>query len=302
MGIPVRIALVCLLVVSALACRSESTPTPEPTHEPTHTQAPPPTTAPTVVPTQPAVQLPIIVAAVLDELPSYDRDDWRHWTDEDRDCQNTRHEVLIEESGIAVEYKTDDRCKVEAGEWYGAYTGTVVTDPAKLDIDHLVPLANAHKSGGWSWSAQRKRSYANDLDDPGHLIAVTSGANRSKGAKGPEEWRPSNEVYSCQYALDWIKVKQTWELTATPTEASALQDMLETCENPTQLAPSMADPVAVPATPEPPMSGGMYSSCNEAEEAGEKRVQGATGTGKGFPRSMVPSARDGDGDGVVCEK
>ena len=101
MGTPVRIALVCVLALAVLACRSESTPTLEPTAM--HTQAPPPTTVGTVVPTQPAVQLPIAVAAVPDELPPYDRDDWRHWTDEDKDCQNTRHEVLTEESRVPVE-------------------------------------------------------------------------------------------------------------------------------------------------------------------------------------------------------
>ena len=266
-----RIVIICLIVVAALACQFTSEPTPEPTGVPTPTATP--TLALTqspVVPTQPpAVLLDIAVAAVPDELPDYDRDDWRHWTDEDKDCQNTRHEVLTEESRVPVEYKTDDQCKVEAGEWYGAYTGTVVTDPTKLDIDHLVPLANAHKSGGWAWSAERKRSYANDLDDPGHLIAVTSGANRSKGAKGPEEWRPSNEAYSCQYALDWIKVKQTWELTSTPAEASALQELLATCESPTQLVPSIADPVVAPTSPKPtsPGTGEVYSSCDEAEVA-----------------------------------
>ena len=45
-----------------------------------------------------------------------------------------------------------------------------------------------------------------------------------------------------------------------------------------------------------------YASCDEAEEAGEERVQGSNGPGRGFPKSKVPSARDGDGDGVVCEE
>ena len=301
-----RIVIVCLVSVGVLACQFGSTPTPEPTSvtAPAPTKGPDSTITQTVEPFPTAVQLPITVAPVPDDLPPYDRDDWRHWTDEDRDCQNTRHEVLIEESRTDVVYKTDDRCKAEAGEWYGAYTGGVVTDPTKLDIDHFVPLANAHKSGGWSWSSERKRSYANSLDDPAHLIAVTAAANRSKGAKGPEEWRPSNEAYSCQYALDWVKVKQTWELTATPAETSALQELLATCDSPTELAPSTVEPAAVPTGPKPtaPGQGAVFSSCDEAEDAGEMRVQGPIGTGKGFPRSMVPGARDGDGDGIVCER
>ena len=37
-------------------------------------------------------------------------------------------------------------------------------------------------------------------------------------------------------------------------------------------------------------------------EAGEQQVPGSKSPGRGFPQSMVPSARDGVGDGIVCEK
>ena len=40
----------------------------------------------------------------------------------------------------------------------------------------------------------------------------------------------------------------------------------------------------------------------QRHQPGEPRVQGSKGGGRGFPKSMVPSARDGDGDGVVCER
>ena len=46
----------------------------------------------------------------------------------------------------------------------------------------------------------------------------------------------------------------------------------------------------------------VYRSCEEAIAAGEERVRGSRGGGRGFPEAMVPSARDGDGDGVVCEQ
>ena len=45
-----------------------------------------------------------------------------------------------------------------------------------------------------------------------------------------------------------------------------------------------------------------YASCEEADAAGEFRMQGSQGDGMGFPSEMVPSARDGDGDGIVCEQ
>ena len=46
----------------------------------------------------------------------------------------------------------------------------------------------------------------------------------------------------------------------------------------------------------------MYGSCEEAAAAGEERVQGSRSGGRGFPKALVPSARDGDGDGIVCER
>lgn len=48
-------------------------------------------------------------------------------------------------------------------------------------------------------------------------------------------------------------------------------------------------------------SGAVYDSCEAAVAAGEPRIQGSSGSGRGFPQATVPSARDGDGDGVVCE-
>ena len=73
-----------------------------------------------------------------------------------------------------------------SGHWLAVFTEATVRDASALDIDHMVPLANAHVSEGWAWNSERKRAYANDLGDFDHLIAVTSSANRSKGAQGPD--------------------------------------------------------------------------------------------------------------------
>ena len=81
---------------------------------------------------------------------------------------------------------------VESGRWLAAFSGTTITEASKLDVDHMVPLANAHESGAWNWDADRKKVYANHLEDSYHLIALTASANRSKGAKGPEEWPSGN--------------------------------------------------------------------------------------------------------------
>ena len=156
---------------------------------------------------------------VVDDEPrreGYDRDDWGGgWSDADRDCLNTRHEVLMTEEIRSSPFLRADGCLVTGGRWFAAFTGTFVDDPRSLDVDHFVPLANAHRSGGWAWDRATKKRFANDLDDPRHLIAVTASANRSKGDKGPEAWRPPDESYWCDYADTWMDVKVRWGLTVT---------------------------------------------------------------------------------------
>ena len=164
-----------------------ATPTPSSLLEPS---SPTPTAGPTIdaLPpaARPAATLAITVAPIPADVPEYSRSQWNHWTDEDRDCQDARQEALISESLVEVTFESERKCRVATGRWYGAFTGIYVEAPVDLDVDHLVPLKNAHDSGGWAWSSDRKREYANYLEDPDHLVAVTRGANRSKGAKGPE--------------------------------------------------------------------------------------------------------------------
>ena len=269
---------------------------------------------------RPATTLAISVAPIPADVPEYSRSQWNHWIDEDGDCQDARQEALISESLVDVTFESERKCRVSTGQWYGAFTGTYVEAPRDLDIDHLVPLKNAHDSGGWAWSSDRKQEYANNLGDPDHLIAVTKGANRSKGAKGPEEWRPPDEGYWCQYATDWTEVKMEWGLTMTQRETEAVIEMLDTCEELIEVEAERAGGIAGTGTsgrategeatatptlvpePEPQENISVYGSCEEAVEAGESRVQGGVGGGRGFPKEMVPSARDGDGDGIVCER
>lgn len=163
------------------------------------------------------------------QLPKYDRKTWRHWVDQDGDCQNTRVEVLIEEAKNDSLVMSSDGCKVISGAWQGLYTLKVFEDPQSLDIDHLIPLANAHKSGGWAWDSSEKRIFANDLSNSWHLLAVESSANRSKGSKGPGEWRPKNKDSWCRYAKEWSNIKSAYRLWVTADEAIALEEMLSAC-------------------------------------------------------------------------
>ena len=131
---------------------------------------------------------------------AYDRRDYPHWIDLDQDCQNTHHEVLVEESTVPVQYKNKKKCRVVAGNWSDTFTGKKFNDPGKLDIDHLVPLNEAHQSGAYAWDKAKRKAFANELKDSEHLIAVAASANRSKGAKDPAEWLPPNKVFWKSYA------------------------------------------------------------------------------------------------------
>jgi len=160
----------------------------------------------------------------------YDRDLYPHWSDADGDCQDARQEVLIAESERPVELSADG-CRVETGLWLGRFTGERFTDPSDLHVDHMVPLAEAHRSGAHRWSRARRDAYANDLGDPRSLIAVSAGANMSKGADDPAHWLPENNAYRCTYVRDWVAVKQRWDLSMDPAERRAVEQVLRTCRN-----------------------------------------------------------------------
>ena len=177
----------------------------------------------------PVITTVISVAPVPPDIPEYDRSQWKHWVDADGDCQDTRQEVLVRESRSEVAFETDSRCRVETGWWNGDFTRMRVNDPSELDITHRVPLQNAHRSGGWAWPAEKKEEYANYLDVNLHLVAATASVTRSRGEKGPEEWRPPDQVFWCEYALYWSAVKTKWELTMSREEANSVREMLDTC-------------------------------------------------------------------------
>jgi len=212
-------------------------------------------------PTTPASDVAVaqlVIAPIPGGLPSYDRGDWKHWIDRDRDCQDTRAEVLIAGSAVAVGFRNGGQCTVDNGQWSAPYTGVTIGIARVLDVDHMVPLANAHRSGAWAWTDEERKNYANDLSFDGHLIVATASANRSKGARGPEEWKPPDSSYWCNYAVDWIAVKTNWNLTATAGEWTALEDMLETCSFEVVIGASAAPPIpetithTASATPESP--------------------------------------------------
>jgi 5-methylcytosine-specific restriction endonuclease McrA len=156
----------------------------------------------------------------------YNRSDWPHWLDDDKDCQNTRHEILIQTSNKAVEFKSKNQCNVLSGEWYDPYSGETFTISKALDLDHIVPLKFAHGHGADNWSRERKAMFANDLDN---LILAKASLNRQKGAKGPAEWLPPNFPYRCEYITRFNTVMAKYELSYIPSEQRIANRMVKAC-------------------------------------------------------------------------
>ncbi len=156
----------------------------------------------------------------------YRRTDWPHWMDADRDCQDTRQEVLIASSSEAIAFKSEDKCKVKSGRWHDVYTGRVFTDPSDIDIDHLVPLAHAHRNGGAEWTITQKMAFANDI---ANLVAVDDSTNQSKSDKAPHEWLPPRVGYWCEYGRRWEYIKDKYGLSYSDKEVVALNVLARSC-------------------------------------------------------------------------
>jgi hypothetical protein len=187
---------------------------------------------------------PAVTRRQLDELSvarpgsmrGYSRARFRHWAYTGENC-DVRDSVLRRDGrGIRLR-----GCNVVGGQWFSPYDDRTVTDVSTVDIDHVVPLANAWRSGASRWTDERREEFANDVVRP-QLLAVTRSTNRAKGDQDPAQWKPPSRSHWCRYAQDWIAVKHHWRLTLTTAEKIALIRMLETCRWPNESTSRTAAP------------------------------------------------------------
>jgi hypothetical protein len=164
------------------------------------------------------------LTVAAEDRTGYDRDLFPHWITVSGAC-NTRETVLKRDGSNVV---TDSACYPTGGSWYSPYDGATWTVASDLDIDHLVPLAEAWDSGADAWTTSRRQSFANDLTRP-QLLAVTDDVNQAKGDKDPAEWMPSRTDYRCIYVRAWVQVKYYYDLSVDSAEKSALTAYLANC-------------------------------------------------------------------------
>ena len=236
---------------------------------------------------------------ILNSLPvsgeatsGYSRSLFSHWSDLDSDGCDTREEVLIQERVFGQV----SGCKVVNGKWVSQFDGVSTTNASNFDIDHLVPLKEAWDSGAWRWDRGTRQRYANDLGYASSLIAVSASSNRSKGARDPAQWLPSQN--RCQYAKDWIGVKFRWRLSVDSREKKSLGKILGNCLATMKIPPRAPTKTATLTVP----SGGTsqagadprFGTCGAAIKAGF----GPYIKGTDWQYSWYV---DRDRDGVVCE-
>lgn len=138
---------------------------------------------------------------------SYDRSEWLPKWGKSKLCGDTRSMVLQ----VNNLYSKKDSCSFVVGKWLDFYDGTYITNPEKIDLDHLVSLNDADVSGGASWTTFQKRTFANDTTN---LVITSQRNNRSKSDKSPIAWQP--KIHKCEYIIRYIKIKNKYKLLISP--------------------------------------------------------------------------------------
>jgi len=152
------------------------------------------------------------------------------WSDVDHNGCDTRNDILARDMRQVVSPRG---CQVVSGVLDDPYTGKTIiwkrgqTTSDDVQIDHVVSLANAWRTGATTLTQAERLAFAND---PINLLAVDGPTNQSKGDKDASAWLP-RESFKCNFALDQIKVKKKYRLWVTPSEQAVLSGVLRSCHS-----------------------------------------------------------------------
>jgi 5-methylcytosine-specific restriction endonuclease McrA len=182
--------------------------------------------------TDPLFGIRIEAAARVRYNRARDYGGWQRMAEPLNRCFTTREQVLSDESTTPVRIRRTRsgwHCTIATGTWIDPYTAQNITNAKQMDIDHLVPLKEAHLSGGYLWPKEKRVEYANNRQNPDHLIAVSFSQNRRKGDRDPPRYMPPNPEYRCTYLRNWVTVKRQWDLSMDPREADFVREQLRDC-------------------------------------------------------------------------
>jgi hypothetical protein len=192
-------------------------------------------------PSQPAQQLPFIdVEAARQALPgldvkgrapltAYSREAFgTAWSDVNDNGCDTRNDILRRD----LTSKTVDDCVVLSGELVDPYSGQRVqfrrgpVTSLDVQIDHVVPLANAWQTGASFWTGAKRERFANDRRN---LLAVRGDLNLQKSDGDAATWLPPKKSFRCTYVTIQVLTKQRYGLWVTAPEKEAMQRVLDRC-------------------------------------------------------------------------
>ena len=263
--------------------------------------------------TVPAHQLPeLLQVADAVTSPKYERDRFQEKIDADGDGCNTRQEVLIRDSLTAV--NVGSGCKLSGGTWSSAYDAHTTNDASTVEMDRVVALAEAWRSGAWAWSDTERRDFANDLGVDYALVLASSSSNQKKADRDPSSWVPASSDLVCDYVQQWALIKYRWGLAVDSAEKTAIAGYLSgECGSQQVTLPALARvataPPETPSTPdtatpdtqtsEPTSSPQTVIASfakGETRLAGSDRYQTAIAASKkfspGVPSIFVATGRD----------
>jgi len=111
------------------------------------------------------------------------------------------------------------------GGMFSPYDLTCFSSPRQSDVEHIVALAEAHRSGMCTHGHQEKEQFASDLLN---LTLATPELNREqKIAKDASNWMPPEN--QCWYAARIVAVKKKYGLSVDKAEKRALHRILKHC-------------------------------------------------------------------------
>ncbi|MCP1501565.1 hypothetical protein J2Y89_000309 [Curtobacterium herbarum] len=151
------------------------------------------------------------------------------WLDVDHNGCDTRNDVLARDLTAIVR---QGPCKVLSGDLVSPYTGATIafvrgnTTSALVQIDHVVALENAWRTGAQQLSQTERQALAND---PENLFAVDGRSNSQKRSGDAATWLPAATGFRCEYVEHQIEVKAEYRLWVVPAERDAMERVLSSC-------------------------------------------------------------------------
>ena len=165
-------------------------------------------------------------------MTGYSRDKFGEpWADVDHNGCDTRNDILKRDLKKIV-FKAGSSCLVQTGVLADPYTGKIINfvrgvkTSTAVQIDHVVALGDAWRTGAAKWTDAKRLRYAND---PVVLLAVDGPPNEAKGDDDASQWLPPRKAYDCRYVAKQITIKTKYVLWVTAAERSAMATTLKTC-------------------------------------------------------------------------